>query len=219
MTAVQETAWNLGSLGTSHPDEAALVTAIRAGDPEASALLVRTHGERLLTVARRFLRNEQDCADAVQDAFISAFGAIDRFSGESRLGTWLHRIVVNTCLMKLRSRAYRTERSIDELLPGFDDAGHHAGQVRRFADDAFASLATEETRSQVRTCIDQLPDAYRTVLLMRDIEELNTETTARLLGCTVSSVKTRLHRARQALRTLLAPLFENPMRPETALCP
>ena len=182
-------------------------TAPRAvrGDEEASAALVRTHGGRMLAVARRFLRCEDDAADAVQDALLAAFRSLDKFAGHSSLGTWLHRIVVNSCLMKLRAQSRSQQIPIDDLLPTFDNTGHHSQPVRRWEDQALLRLSREETRVQVRACIDRLPEAYRTVLLLRDIEELDTEETAKQLGIAPGAVKTRLHRARQALRTLLEP--------------
>ena len=186
--------------------EAQLLAGMRAGDDAAYETLVRRYSGRLLAVARRFLGCDEEAADAVQEAFISAFRAIDRFDGQSTLGTWLHRIVVNACLMKLRSRARRRTVSIDELLPTFDDTGHHVRPIVAWTEDAFAFLSRAETRARVHACIDQLPDDYRTILLLRDIDELDTDQTAELLGISVPAVKTRLHRARQALRTLLEPL-------------
>jgi RNA polymerase sigma-70 factor (ECF subfamily) len=157
-------------------------------------------------VARRFLRTEEDSADAVQDAFLSAFRSLEGFAGNSALGTWLHRIVVNVCLMRLRARSRSREVRIDHLLPTFDETGHHSQPVRAWEDDALARLTRAETRAYVRACIDRLPDPYREVLVLRDIEELDTEQTAQHLGINVGAVKTRLHRARQALRTLLEPV-------------
>ena len=191
----------------SPADESRMLTGVRAGDAIACEQFVRAYGARMLAVARRYLRCEQDCADAVQEAFISAFRALNTFEGTSRVSTWLHRIVVNVCLMRLRSQSRKGERSIDDLLPAFDDTGHHASAVSRWSDDASRRIEHEEVQAQVRACIDQLPEAYRTILLLRDIEEYDTEETARLLGTSVANVKTRLHRARQALRTLLEPIF------------
>jgi RNA polymerase sigma-70 factor (ECF subfamily) len=197
----------LGDFTASMPGEAELLERARAGDGLACEVLVRQHGGRMLAVARRLLRSEEDAADAVQDAFLAAFRSLDRFGGHSAVGTWLHRIVVNACLMKLRTRGRHRAVPIDELLPAFDETGHHARPVRPWGQDqADALLARDETRQQVRACIDQLPEAYRTVLLLRDIEELDTDETARRLGINAGAVKTRLHRARQALRTLLEPL-------------
>lgn len=188
------------------PEDVALLERIRAGDERACEALVRQHGGRLLAVARRFLRTEEDSADAVQDAFLSAFRSLEGFERNSTLGTWLHRIVVNVCLMRLRARSRSREVRIDDLLPTFDETGHHSHPVRAWEDDALARLARAETRAHVRACIDRLPDPYREVLVLRDIEELDTEQTAQHLGINPGAVKTRLHRARQALRTLLEPL-------------
>jgi RNA polymerase sigma-70 factor (ECF subfamily) len=170
-------------------------------------MLVRRHSGRMLAVARRFLRTEEDSADAVQEAFLSAFRSLKAFEGNSSLGTWLHRIVVNVCLMKLRARSRGREVPMDDLLPTFDDTGHHSHPVRVWEDNALARLTQAETRARVRACIDRLPDLYREVLLLRDIEEIDTEQTARMLSIHVGAVKTRLHRARQALRTLLEPMM------------
>src|SRR5262245_24166395 len=106
------------------PEEADLVAGLRAGEPAAYERLVRDHLPRLLAVTGRILGNEADARDAVQDAFLSAFRAIQSFDGASRVGTWLHRIAVNAALMKLRSRARRPEQSIEHLLPRFLDDGH-----------------------------------------------------------------------------------------------
>jgi RNA polymerase sigma-70 factor (ECF subfamily) len=160
----------------------------------------------MLAVARRFLRTEEDSADAVQDAFLSAFRSLDVFAGNSALGTWLHRIVVNVCLMRLRARSRSREIRIDDLLPNFDESGHHGRSVRPWEDHALRRLTRAETCAEVRARIDDLPTPYREVLLLRDIEELNTEQAALHLGIEPGAVKTRLHRARQALRTLLEPV-------------
>jgi len=187
-------------------DDSRLLARIRAGDEWAYEMLVRRHSGRMLAVARRFLRNEEDSADAVQDAFLSAFRSLDSFEGHSTLGTWLHRIVVNVCLMRLRARSRSREVRIEDLLPTFDESGHHCRSVHIWEDAAVARLTRAETRTQIRACIERLPNAYREVLLLRDIEELDTETTAQQLGINCGAVKTRLHRARQALRSLLEPV-------------
>jgi RNA polymerase sigma-70 factor (ECF subfamily) len=192
---------------TLHPwaDEGELVERLRAGDGRAFEGLVRQHAGRMLAVARRLLRSEEDSADAVQDAFLAAFRSIKSFASHSSLGTWLHRIVVNACLMKLRVRSRPRDVPIDDLLPTFDETGHHTRPVRGWSENGATIAVREETRARVRACIDQLPEAYRTILLLRDIEEFDTDQTARYLGIAPGAVKTRLHRARQALRTLLEP--------------
>lgn len=194
------------------PEEGLLLEGLRARNEAAFDRLVRAYGGRMLAVARRFLRNEEDARDVVQDAFVSAFRSIDRFAGDSRVSTWLHRIVVNASLMRLRSRRRGSEEPIDDLLPRFLDDGHEVRPTREWREDAQAALERREVREQVRRCIDRLPDTYRTVLLMRDIEEMDTEVVAHLLEISPNAVKIRLHRARQALRTLLDPQFRKGAR-------
>lgn len=188
--------------------ETDLLDALRKGEASAFETLVRTHGGRMLAVAKRLLSDESDANDALQDAFVSAFQALPRFAGDSALGTWLHRIVVNAALMKLRSRRRRPEVSVESLLPAFIEDGHHATPPTpwRAADEADRDAA--ERAALVRQKIAELPEQYRTVLVLRDIEELDTEATAQLLHSSVNAVKTRLHRARQALRTLLDPYMQ-----------
>jgi len=190
--------------------EAALVARLQAGDQDAYEELVRTHGGRLLSVARRFVRNEADAQDIVQAAYLSAFRSLRQFEGGCQLSTWLHRIVVNTALMKLRTRRRKPEESIELLLPSFQDDGHHVEQFSEWGAPADVLLEREETRATVRACIQQLPDNYRQVLLLRDIEELPTQDVAQMLKMTPTAVKVRLHRARQALSTLLRKEYARP---------
>jgi RNA polymerase sigma-70 factor, ECF subfamily len=185
-------------------EDADLIVRLRQREPAAFEQLVRTHGPRMLTVARRFLRNDDDAADALQEAFVSAYRSIDKFAAESKLSTWLHRIVVNAALMRLRTRQRKPEVSLETLLPQFLDDGHQVKSSMDWPDSSHA-LERRETHELVRRLIDQLPDGYREVLLIRDIDGLDTEEAANLLGLSVSALKVRLHRARQALRTLLDP--------------
>jgi len=187
------------------PDERKLLERLREGEEAAFEELVRSQGGRMLSVAKRMLRNEDDAQDAVQDAFLSAFRALDRFEGGSRLGTWLHRIVVNAALMKLRTRRRKPEEPLDPLLPRFQEDGHLERPARAWARRADEALESEETRRLVLDRIAELPETYRTVLLLRDVEGLDTEETAQALAITTGAVKTRLHRARLALRELLDP--------------
>jgi RNA polymerase sigma-70 factor (ECF subfamily) len=186
-------------------DDAALVAGLKAGDESAYEAAVREHGPRLLAVAKRFLPDEADAQEAVQDAFLSAFRSIERFQGASRLSTWLHRIVVNAALQKLRSKRRRSEASIDDLLPAFTDDGHVAGPIRAWTAPAERLAEDKETRDLVRAAIDRLPETYRVTLLLRDVEGLDTAETAKILGIEENAVRVRLHRARLALRSLLDP--------------
>jgi len=183
-------------------DERDVLTRLQRGDEAAFELMVRRYGGRMLAVARRLVRDEEEARDAVQDAFLSAFRSVHRFEGGCQLSTWLHRIVVNSALMRLRSRRRHPECSIEELLPVFGPDGHRA---LRPEDDlpVDESLIRGQLVSLVRTCVDDLPDGYREVYLLRDIDEVSTDETASMLGITPNAVKIRLHRARQALMALV----------------
>jgi len=194
------------SADAARNSELILLARLRQQDEVACEELVRSQSGRLLSVARRILRNEEDARDAVQEGFMSAFRALPDFNGQSRLSTWLHRIVVNAALMKIRTRTRRPEKPIDDLLPRFLDDGHHAEPTSDWMS-ANELIEQRETRERVRAAIDQLPESYRTVLVLRDIEELDTSETACALGLTPNTVKIRLHRARQALARLLEPTF------------
>ena len=184
-------------------DEQALVARLRGGDADAYEHLVRTLGGRLLAVARRFLRDEDAAADAVQEAFVSAFRAMGGFDGQAQLATWLHRIVVNTCLMRLRRQRRRPEQSIEGLLPCFVEDGHHAEPVVSWADSAERQLERRQIQQLVREGLDELPDAARTLIVMRDIEGISTRDAAEVLGISDNALKLRLHRARQALAEIM----------------
>jgi RNA polymerase sigma-70 factor (ECF subfamily) len=187
----------------AEPDRA----RIPLGDEDAFSQFVRQNAGRMLTLARGLLHREDEAADAVQDAFLSAYEALGRFEGQSSLGTWVHRIVVNTCLMKIRAKSRRKTYLVENQLSTFGDTDHPVQPVAPWSENGYEHMASTETKAQVRACIHQLPEDFRTVIVLRDIEEFDTEQTAAILGLTPGAVKTRLHRARQALRTLLNPIM------------
>jgi RNA polymerase sigma-70 factor, ECF subfamily len=184
-------------------DDITLLARLRSGDEAAFELMIRTHGGRMLAVARGIVRNDEDARDVVQNAYVSAFRGLATFKGTSQLSTWLHRIVVNGALMKLRTRRRKPEESIEALLPSFLEDGHHIQDFSEWAAQADRLLEDKEARHAVRVAIANLPESHRTVLMMRDIEEMPTEEVAAALGLTPNAVKIRLHRARQALGTVL----------------
>ena len=164
-------------------------TALRAAPLRADfeAQVLAEQG-RMLAVARRFFRCEADCQDAVQDATLAALRGFDRFAGTAAVSTWLHRITVNACLQTLRRRRCRPTAA----LPAAD-------LPTPPAPEPSAGLAAGELRAYV----EALPAAYRDVLVLRHLDELDTDAAARQLRTTPGAVKTRLHRARQALRERL----------------
>lgn len=188
-------------------DESAFAESVRAGDAAAFETLVRRETPRLLSVARRILGNEDESREAVHQGFIAAYRGRSQFHGDSRLSTWLHRIIVNKSLDVLRARQRRPEDAIEDLLPRFLPDGHHREQFAAWPEME-SMIDRERLSGTVRDAIASLPESFRLVLLLRDIEELSTEETATALGITPNAVKLRLHRARLALRTLLADRFQ-----------
>lgn len=196
-----------GSTGSAEGDEAALLAAVRGNDERAYARFVRRYAGRMLTTATRLLGDPVLAEDCVQESFLSAFQNLDRFEGRSGIATWLHRITVNACLMKLRARERKAEESIDDLLPEFDqdDCRIEADwSSRRSVDDLVAQRQVQEA---VLEKIRGLPESYRIVLMLRDIEELDTQEVADLLDLSEAAVMVRLHRARAALKKLLEPVL------------
>jgi len=190
--------------GGAYEADAELLKHLRGGHERAWESLVRECSGRMLAGARRILQSEDEARNAVQAAFVQAFRSIGGFRGGSRLSTWLYRITINESLMRLRSSSRRPEVPIEELLPAFHENGPHAETVQPWpAPDQV--LLQEETCSHVRECIGKLPLDYRVVLMLRDIEELDTAEVADILELTPNAVRIRLHRARMALRTLLTP--------------
>jgi len=187
--------------------EGELLGALKRGDERAYTELVQANTGKMLAVARRILKNDEEAYDATQEAFMQAFKAIGSFQGDAMLSTWLHRITVNACLMRLRHRKRHPETAIEELLPQFDETGHRIESGPAWTEDVVDRLESAQLRKVVRDAIDRLPDNYRTVIVLRDIEGLTTEEAAVALGVRPEAAKMRLHRARQALRTLLAPHF------------
>lgn len=185
-----------------------LVRTLQAGDPEGFEELVRCYGPRLLAVARRILRDEEDARDCVQETFLSAHRTIGTFEPYSRLGAWLHRIVTNAALMKLRARRAHPDEPIEGLLPTYDEHGFRVGPIRSNDLSPERLLQRTSTSRLVRDAIDGLPESYRTILVLRDLEGFSVQETAKLLGITEGAVKVRTHRARLALKVPLQPLFE-----------
>ena len=185
--------------------DAALVLQLKAGDGKAYERVMRELGPRLLATAVRMLGNEDDAREAVQDAFLQAFRNIRNFDGKSKFSTWMHRIVINACLMKLRTRRRKPSVSIETLLPKYDNDGHMELPIQswRRGESGEDETPDESLRRRVREEIEALPEEYRAVLMLRDVEDLDTAETAVVLGISESAVKTRLHRARQALRAKL----------------
>src|SRR6266446_2095230 len=181
-----------------------LLEALRRHEPMAAERLVSTYGERAYRLASRMTGNGEDAQEVVQDAFWTVIRKIDMFRGESAFGSWFYRIVTNAAYQKLRRRqSRRHEISLDEVLPLFDERGCHAEPVADWSPAANDPAVQVELRTTLSAAIDELPAAYRAVLVLRDIEGRSNAEVAEALGLNIGVVRTRAHRARLFLRKRL----------------
>jgi RNA polymerase sigma-70 factor, ECF subfamily len=191
--------------------EAELIDRLRGRDTGALEVLMQQHAARVYRVAFGITRSQADAEEVVQDVFLSLFEKIAAFEERAALGTWLYRVATNTALLRRRGKRLELEVSLEDQLPTFTDDGHRAGERSFLLADWSASaedgLLSGETQALVRRALDLLPPHYRAVVVLRDIEELSNEETGQILSEPVSSVKSRLHRARMALREQLTLLM------------
>lgn len=184
-----------------------LLEGIRRDDPAAFEAFVREYGGRIYGFGLRVCGETEDAKDVAQDTLLQAFRALKDVEEPRALRSWLYRVVSNACLMKRRKGKFepRREMSLEELMPrGADDARIEIPDVSSLPD---AEIARGEIRDTVREAIGRLPPDYRTVLLLRDLEQLSTQEAAMALDLPQSTVKMRLHRARLMLRRVLAERF------------
>jgi RNA polymerase sigma-70 factor (ECF subfamily) len=171
--------------------------------------LLARYQHRIYRLARHLTRNREDAEEVVQDTFFSVYRKIGGFKGRAALGTWLYRIATNSALMLLRRRRPEPHLSIEEELPPFTGDGGHARPVADWSDRPDDPLLAQELGQVLQEAIAALPPIYKAVVVLRDIEGLSNQEAAEALGTTVLAVKSRLHRARLALRERLARYFES----------
>lgn len=193
-------------------EESRWVERLRAGDTGALEALMGRYESRVYRLAHGITRNEADAEEVVQDVFLTLFRKIDMFQGRAALGTWLYRIAANAALIKHRGKRYELETALEEMLPTFKADGHREGDrawvLADWSNTPEEQLLSNETRAVLDQAIERLPDHYRAVLVLRDVEGLSNEDVAEAVGESVPTVKSRLHRARMALREQLTRALE-----------
>ncbi|MBS2031128.1 MAG: sigma-70 family RNA polymerase sigma factor [Deltaproteobacteria bacterium] len=194
---------------TTPTDDAVLVERARDGQPGAFEALVRRHSGRVYRLALRMTGSAQDAEEITQETFLSAHQGLARFRGEAAVTSWLHRIAANFALMRLRHR--RISGAAEEQLT--QSVGPHEDRAPPAYPIAQASVHTEqhlldvELRRAIEQAVDRLPDEYRVVFLLRDVEDLSYEEIAEATSSTVPAIKSRLHRARLALRQAIQDFY------------
>ena len=187
-------------------DESGLVSQAKAGDANAFAELVHRYERKIYRLAKNITRNDEDAEDVLQDAFLKAYTHLDNFKGDSKFYTWIVRIAVNEALMRLRKR--KTDRTVPLDEPVELGEETVAREIAVWEDNPEQRYSQEEWRRILDEAVDELKPDFRTVFVLRDIEELSTEETAETLGISVPAVKSRLLRARLALREKLTRQFK-----------
>jgi RNA polymerase sigma-70 factor (ECF subfamily) len=195
------------STGTEevHPD-VALVARVRGGDIQAFEQLVRQYDRQVFRIANHITQNREDAEDIVQDAFLKAYEKLDQFQGNSKFSTWLIRIAVNESLMRLRKRKNARTVSMDEDVQ--TDEGFIPRDFADWGPDPEQQFGQSELADILRKTIQGLPEGFRSVFVLRDVENMSTEETAEMLGLSVPAVKSRLLRARLQLRERLSRHFK-----------
>jgi RNA polymerase sigma-70 factor (ECF subfamily) len=190
-----------GASGWASADrDAELVRRAKRGDGRAYGSLVARYQDKIYRLARRMTVTDEDAEDVLQEAFVKAYKSLGTFEGKSRFSTWLYRITVNLALMKLRKRRIDTV-SMD--VPVSTEQGSAPREFENGRPDPLEALLAKESRDVLDKAIAGLPTGYRAVFVLRHVEELSTEETARILKISVAAVKSRLHRTRILLREQL----------------
>lgn len=187
-------------------DEADLVAKAKAGDTAAFTELVSHYERRVFRMAKQITQNDEDAEDVLQETFLKAYSHLDDFQGNSKFYTWIVRIAVNEALMKLRKR--RSDRTVplDDPIDTGEDVV--AREIAVWEDNPEQRYSREEMGNILDEAVQSLKPAYRTVFILRDIEEMSIEETAQALNLSISAVKSRLLRARLQLRDKLTRQFK-----------
>jgi RNA polymerase sigma-70 factor (ECF subfamily) len=187
-------------------EEAVLVAQSREGDARAFGELVRRYESKIFRLAQHITQNREDAEDVLQESFLKAYEHLDQFKGDSKFYTWIVRIAVNQALMKLRRRKSSRAVSLDEQIDTGEDTV--VREISAWDEDPEQRFSREELGAILDEAIQSLEPPYRSVFVLRDIEELSTEETAEALNLSIPAVKSRLLRARLQLREKLTRYFK-----------
>ncbi len=194
-----------GVVPTRGDRDSSLVAALRRGEPTAADSLVAAYGDRAFRLATRITGHAEDAEEVVQDAFWTVIRKIDTFRADAALGSWIYRITANAALERRRRVTRRRhEISLDEILPAFHEDGRYADPIVDWSTELDDPAVQSELRSALTLALQELPDNYRAVTILHDVEGLSMADVADCLAIPVATAKSRAHRARLLLRRRLA---------------
>lgn len=203
-----------GGAALAQPEDAELVLRAQAGDRKAFARLVERHQQQIYRLALRMLGNEAEAEEILQEAFLHAFENLGEFRRDAAFGSWVYRIAANSALMRLRRRRRSPEQAAGDTLqepvtgPQFGPDGGYVSPPRSdWSVRADEALHNRQLGEALRQAVANLPESYRVVFLLKDVDGLSNEQIGELLGLSIPAVKSRLHRARLALREQLGEFF------------
>lgn len=192
---------------TKNTDEAGLIARILAGEQELFHELIRPYERMVYLTLFSIVKNETEAEDGAQEAVISAYRHLTSFRGHAKFSTWLTTIAINEGRKRLRKSKGRTEDSIDKQIEDLE-GDYTPATLTDWREIPLEALERKELREALRVAVTELPDIYRQVFALRDLEEMNIEETAEALGITTGTVKVRLHRARIMLQKRLIPFLK-----------
>jgi RNA polymerase sigma-70 factor (ECF subfamily) len=187
----------------SNRTESEMIAAVLAGEIQLYHELIRPYERSVYVMALSYMKNEADAEDVAQEAFIRAFRKLESFRAESKFSTWLISITINEARTRLRRQALVRMEPLDQLPD--EDKSISPALLRDWREIPSEAVEREEVRNLIQLAVEQLPDIYRQVFLLRDVQELTISETAEALNISIPSVKVRLHRARMRLQKQLAP--------------
>lgn len=182
-------------------EDTELVALLKGGDASSFNELLSRYSQKVHNLAMRITRNTEDAEEVLQDVFVTVYNKISAFEGKSAFSSWLYRITVNTAFMKLRKRKQTAATSLEEISPSVRETW--VGSSAESADTNYIS-ARHELRAELEKAIGKLPEEYRAIFLLRDVDGLSNQKVAEILDISVPAIKSRLHRARVMLRKYLS---------------
>jgi RNA polymerase sigma-70 factor (ECF subfamily) len=197
---------------TTRLTDTELVKGVTEKNESCFEELLERYSTKVLNLALRITRNQEDAEEILQDVFVTVFTKVGRFEHKSAFSSWLYRVTMNAAFMKLRARSRRRTVSLEDVEP--DVRQNWVGNRTEMFDVDFMS-SRHELRGAIEKAIDLLPEDYRAIFILRDVDGLSNDAVGRVLGLTVPAVKSRLHRSRVLMRGYLRRFYEAEEREET----